>query len=93
MNDFPEEFILIFDALSKKECRELILKLWEGPLNKTEVDDKSFNPLQYAGMVRCWTKDFKEHYYEISGLGRAVINAITSVFTPKKQVEEGAATP
>ena len=85
MKDFPEELSLIFEALSQKDCRQIILELWDGPIDVTKIDRKKVRPLINAGMVGRWTRDFKEHYYEITLLGKAILKAILAVFNPKRK--------
>jgi len=106
IKDFPEELVKIFKALSNKDCRKIILQLWDDPIEASKIDKKKVRPLVYAAMVHRWTTgDFSQSYYEMTMLGRDVIKTITSVFKMKvltpnerldieaslKEIEEGKA--
>lgn len=87
MKDFPIELVLVFEALSKKDCRETLLRLSSGSMNVTELHDTQVNALISAGMVWRFTKDFKEYWYEISHFGNAVLKAMSSILNPKLEEE------
>jgi len=100
-NDFAKPIVNAIDSLASSNRRQILIELEASPLSYTELKEKTnlvkgtlnyhLKRLTAAGMVRNFLLNEEKtsyiSYYEVSALGRRVIEGIFSAYkppTPKK---------
>jgi len=96
LEDFPKPIVSIIEALDSEQRRRVLMELetrslsYSEILQQTRLDKGTLNyhlkKLVAAGMVRNFLVDQQvspyTSYYEVSGLGRKVVDSLFNVFRP-----------
>jgi len=96
LQDFPKPIISIIEALDSEQRRRILMELeprslsYSEILHQTRLEKGTLNyhlkKLVAAGMIRNFPLDQQvspyTSYYEVSGLGRKVVESLFNVFRP-----------